>query len=157
MNLNKIKILFILFCFKLIACFTSNQTVNDFICGVNDSDFRFDPTLVPMVRQKSVAILEIGLFYDQYFLDRFATDFRNVMKSVMRQVQIIYQYPSMKSQIRLVVTRLTKIEVEKVAKPKLIKEYLYAFCDFQLKTYWNPHKDYDLALLFTGLELYSEF
>ena len=130
---------------------------NDFNCGVNDSDFKFYPIVGPTVRQRSTAIVEIGLFYDQSFYDLHSNNLQDFLKTVLRQIQIIFEYPSMNPHIRLVVTRLIKIESYEVPKQPFIDSYVKNFCDFQYNKYWKYNRDYDLALFFSQTLFYSEF
>ena len=161
MNFKKnLNLLFVLINFQSIESIVLDPKVKteNIVCGVNDSDsdFKFNPSVRPNVRQTSSPILEIGLFYDQSFYDKHSNNLQDFMKSVLRQVQIIFEYPSI-PQIRFVVTRLIKIESHEVPKQELLEPYFDKLCDFQFYKYWNNDKDYDLALFFSGYRFFSKF
>ena len=159
MNFNKdLWLLFVLFIinFHSIESLIFDRKPNYFICGVNNSDFIFNPKVGPTVRLTSTAIIEIGLFYDQSFYDKFSDNLQDFVKSLLRQVQIIFEYPSMNPQIRLVVTRLIQIESHEVPKQRSIDKYSRDLCEFQFNKYWKYDKDYDLALFLSGSRFYSK-
>lgn len=139
-------------------CLTSaliNETDRYFICGVNESYKQIDEELEPNGRQTYSAIVEIGLFYDQSFYDVFEDNLQNMMRTVLRQVQIIFEYPTMKTPIRLVVTQLNKIETNQVKTDTKLLDYFDKLCWYQFLKYWEKTKPYDLALFFSGATFFS--
>lgn len=102
--------------------------------------------------------IETAIFVDHHLKQRFANrlnDLKRLVMAVMNEVQLIYNYKTMKIPIRIVIVRFEVLEAPEVSPDTAsgdIDRYLDNFCSWQAVKLRNlaTNARWDHALLLTG-------
>ena len=107
---------------------TTDEANNRFVCATNYSQSVINDGPQTRQRVRQEVTLEIGLFYDHTFASYHGRDAMDMMRVVMRQTQLVFQYPSLRTRVNLVVTRVTPIKQRELNSTYLVFEYYPRFC-----------------------------
>lgn len=126
----------------------TNQSLS--FCGTEYEPLREGSDTSPQTRQQRNAIIDLAIFYDQAFEDKFKTDLNRFLKTLMRQSQMIFNNPALtQASIRLVVTKLEKVNSNDVPYHWKHSKQKIDFCAWQNKKYPDGVRKYDIAAYLT--------
>lgn len=117
---------------------------------------------LPEISEK-MRTIETAVFVDRFLASKFQNrmnDLKNLVKTIMHQVQIIYNYSSMKTKIKIVIVRYEVLNSAGSSPNHAdgdIDKYLDNFCAWQSRRYRTRTRDsWDHAIMLTGLDLYKD-
>lgn len=109
----------------------------------------------------SKKIIETAVFIDKHLLNRFSglrSDLTRLVLAIMNEVQLIYNFKSMKTRIKIVIVKMVFLSPDD-SQPNTadgdIDEYLDNFCSWQSKKWRNENASnrWDHALMLTGFDI----
>ena len=109
--------------------------------------------------------IETAVFIDRFLAAKFQnrmSELRKLVLTIMHQVQLIYNYSSMKTKVRIVIVKYEVLSSASTSPNPAdgdIDKYLDNFCAWQARRFrtqnWS-HEKWDHALMLTGLDLYKD-
>jgi hypothetical protein len=151
-------IVFITFTLNYIKI--NSQTIENFpkflTCAVEDSNYSVPNILEPNDRQNINPIdIEIGVFYDDYMYQKFNgnnNELKKYIKNLLIGTQAVFNYPSMKRKVNLIVTQYGSVSSRIVRYQPDIRTYFNSLCKWQ-HNHYPYNEDYDIALFVTAKSL----
>ncbi|XP_074594116.1 ADAMTS metallopeptidase stall [Brevipalpus obovatus] len=142
------------------------EIINNYV-EADDSIFESESYGSSVIRNKralaKIYTIETAIFVDPSLANRFEGRFdelKRLIMAIMNEVQLIYEYSSMRTRIRIIVVKyevLTQLNGPNTAEGD-IDQYLDNFCAWQARRYrqenWNSRWDH--ALMLTGLDLFKD-
>jgi hypothetical protein len=146
--------------FTLNYIIINSQTTENFPkflpCAVEDSNYSVPNILEPNDRQNNNPIdIEIGVFYDDYMYQKFNendNELEKFIKNSLSGAQAVYNYPSMRRSVNLIVTQYGSVSSRIVPYKRSTYAYFEDLCKWQHEQYPN-HEQYDTALFLTARNL----
>jgi len=143
---------------KAINLMNDNAIDDQFICAVNDLETLEEVKPSVLMRQKPMAILEIAIFYDQSFYDKYSSNLNHFLRTLFRQVQIIYEYPTLtEASIRMAVTHKEKVNSNEVPLNSSIFDYRRSLCRWQFERFPPNSRNFDIAVFLSAKVFYSNY
>jgi hypothetical protein len=150
-------IVFIIFNLNYLTI--NSQTTENFPkllpCAVEDSNYSVPNILEPNDRRNIPIDIEIGVFYDEYMYQIFNkndNELEKFIKNSLSGAQAVYNYPSMRRRVNLIVTQYGSVPSGIVPYKRGIYAYFGDLCKWQYEQYPN-HEQYDTALFLTARNL----
>lgn len=109
-------------------------------------------------RSNTRKTIETAVYIDKYLLNRFngiTSDLKRLVLAIMNEVQLIYSFKSMKTRIKIVITKLVFLKDEENAPNNGegdINEYLDNLCAWQANKWRQENIStlWDHSLMLTG-------
>ena len=130
---------------------------NNMISTRSKRQIRLGSSLTPQQQQR-VRTIETAIFVDNHLKQRFQNrlnDLKRLVMATMSEVQLIYNYQSMRIPIRIVISRLEILQRPEEGPNNAggdIDRYLDNFCSWQAKRHRSSPEEerWDHALMLTG-------
>lgn len=100
--------------------------------------------------------IETAIFVDQYLSQRFSgrqPDLKRLVLAMMNEVQLIYNYQTMKTQVKIVIVKFDILPTSEQSPNNAggdIDKYLDNFCSWQARMVKTSAVKWDHALMLTG-------
>ena len=145
---------FLVVLFECLLLIKSENTSEE--CAVNDKQNEINgKQSVPQRRQQRSEIsVEIGVYFDIHLRRKFNNNDEEVqkyIKALMSGAQTVFNYPTMRTRVTLIVTHFEIVSNESVPYVHDIYDYHDAFCEWQSG---KARVNYDLAVLLTSKNLF---
>ena len=137
-----------------------SDTTNEVIIfpDTTSKHMRSKRQIPPGLVNQRVRTIETAIFVDSHLKTRFQSrinDLKRLVMATMNEVQLIYNYQSMRIPVRIVISRLEILHRPEDGPSNSggdIDRYLDNFCSWQAKRYRSMASDnrWDHALMLTG-------
>ncbi|RWS28727.1 disintegrin and metalloproteinase with thrombospondin motifs 7-like protein 1, partial [Leptotrombidium deliense] len=151
----------------MVVCFALDEedkrnANNEFIEASSiDFESRFIRERRAIQKAKTI---ETAIFVDKHLHQRFSNnlnELKRLVLAIMSEVQLIYNFRSMKTAIRIVIVKFEVLPLTSEAPNDAhgdIDKYLDNFCEWQARKMRHEARDkrWDHAIMLTGLDLYKD-
>ncbi|XP_054162351.1 A disintegrin and metalloproteinase with thrombospondin motifs adt-2-like [Oppia nitens] len=142
------------------------KALNEFIDinAKNNSSFKISNLKRKRRAISKLKTIETAIFVDKHLLNKYSgmrSELIRQILAIMNEVQLIYNFKSMKTRIKIVIVKLVFLSQPDSGPDTAngdIDQYLDNFCNWQTKKWrqQNSSHRWDHALMLTGLDLYKQ-